>query len=177
MRHVVLLRAVNVGGRNPVAMGELRELLTNAGFQDVRTYLQSGNVVLGSDAAPEEVARQCERQLADGLGLDVAVVVRTRDELAEVVRLNPLEEVASDPKLYQVGFCSAEPEPQLVAKLAARASASERFVASGREFYAWYPDGSGRSKLAARTAKLGGGITVTARNWKTVISLLAIADE
>jgi uncharacterized protein (DUF1697 family) len=50
-------------------------------------------------------------------------------------------------------------------------------VAIGRELYAWYPDGSGRSKLAARTAKLGGGITVTARNWKTVISLLAIADE
>src|ERR1700726_80732 len=98
MQQVVLLRGINLGARNRIAMPALRELLTSAGFDHVRTYVQSGNIVLGSDATPERLASQCRELIAQRLGLDINVVVRTRDELAEVVARNPLSEVAVEPK-------------------------------------------------------------------------------
>jgi len=177
MRQVLLLRGINVGPRNRIAMPSLRERLTAAGFEDVRTYVQSGNVVLSSDAAPDELARQCERLVEEEYALSIDVLARTRDELAEVVQRNPLAEVALDPKRYQVRFCSAEPDPELVQRLSALATPSERLVAAGRELYAWHPDGVARSRL---WAELGGrrlGVTATSRNWRTVTTLLAMAEE
>ena len=122
---IVFLRGINLGSRNRIAMAELRDVLGDAGFDDIRTYLQSGNVVLSSRASPATVARRCEEAIADRLGLDVAVVVRTRDEIAEVVRHNPLGDVAKDPKRYQVSFLNTEPDPELVDKLAAVATPRE----------------------------------------------------
>jgi uncharacterized protein (DUF1697 family) len=177
VRQIVLLRGINVGAHKRIAMPELRELLTSAGFEDVRTYVQSGNVVLSSDLSPERLARACERQIADRFGLDVEVVARTRDELAAVVRRNPLRKVAVDPKRYQVSFLSAELDPETVAELTALAVTPEKLVASGRELYCWHPDGVARSKLWTRLAGKGLGVTATARNWTTVTKLLTIADE
>lgn len=157
-------------------MPRLRELLTSAGFDDVRTYVQSGNVVLSSDAAPEHVARECEMQIATHLGLDIEVVTRTRDELAAVVRHNPLGEVAHDPKRYQVSFLAAEIADETAGKLAAAVVEPERFVVSGRELYAWHPAGVARSRLWTLLAGRGLGVTATARNWTTVTSLLELAD-
>lgn len=176
-RQIVLLRGINLGPRRRIAMPELRELLVSAGFDDVRTYLQSGNVVLSSNVSPEQVARECEAQITGRFGLDVQVVVRTRDELAEVVQRNPLGELAVNPKRYQVSFLTAEPDPEAVRKLAAVVVAPERFVVIGRELYAWHPDGIGRSRLWALLAGRGLGVTATARNWTTVTNLLAMADE
>jgi uncharacterized protein (DUF1697 family) len=177
VRQIVLLRGINLGARNRVAMAQLRALLTSAGFADVRSYLQSGNVVLSSDTSPQELARECERQIARGFGLDIDVVVRTRAELAEVVDRNPLGEVALNPKRYQVSFLSAELEAETVRSIAALALAPERLVAIGRELYAWHPDGVARSRLWTRLAGRGLGVTATARNWTTVTNLLALADE
>jgi uncharacterized protein (DUF1697 family) len=177
MRQVVLLRGINLGARNRIAMPALRELLTSAGMDDVRTYVQSGNVVLCSDAPPEQLASECEHHIAEGFGLDIKVVVRTRDELAEVVRRNPLKKVAVNPKRYQVSFLSAEADPDVVSKIGDLAAPSERFVAIGRELYAWHPEGVARSKLWAGLAGKGLGVNATARNWTTVTKLLEMADE
>jgi uncharacterized protein (DUF1697 family) len=176
MRQIVLLRGVNLGSRNRIAMPRLRGALEAAGFADVATYVQSGNVVLTSRKKPERLAAECTRLIATELGLDVAVVVRTRDELAAVVERNPLGDVADNPKRYQVSFLAEEPSPELVAKLAAAAIESERFVAIGRELYGWHPGGVARSKLWGRLAGRDLGITATARNWTTVTALLALAD-
>lgn len=176
-RHIVLLRGVNLASRNRVAMPKLREALARAGFQDVRTYVQSGNVVLSSRASPKTVARKVERAIADSFGLEIDVVVRTRDELAEVVKRNPLAKVAKDPKRYQVSFLAAELDLDVVKKMAASAVASERFVHVGRELYAWHPEGVARSKLWAQLAGPKLGVTATARNWTTVTKLLELADE
>ena len=173
----MLLRGINLGPNKRVAMPALRELFTDAGFADVRTYVQSGNVVLSSDAAPGELARECEQLIADRFGFDVAVVARTRDELAEVVRRNPLGDVAVNPKRYQVSFLSGEPDPALVRRFESLAAAPERLVSIGRELYVWHPEGVARSKLWAALAGKGLGVTATARNWTTVTALLAIADE
>ena len=177
MTLIVLLRGINIGSRNRIAMPALREALADAGFDDVRTYLQSGNVVLSSRTAPATVARKCEAAIADGFGLDVDVVVRTRDELAKVVRRNPLGDVATDPKRYQVSFLAAAVDREVVRKLEALAVGDERLVASGRELYAWHPRGVARSKLWAALAGRGLGVTATARNWTTVTKLLELADS
>jgi uncharacterized protein (DUF1697 family) len=176
VRQIVLLRGVNVGGRNRVAMQALREALAQAGLQHVRTYLQSGNVVVETGAAADELARECEHVIAERFALEVAVVVRTRDELAEVVRHDPLGELADNPKLYQVSFCAAEPDSDAVGKATERAAGGERLVVHGREIYAWFPDGVGRSRLAAQLSRQKLGATATARNWTTVVKLLALAD-
>jgi uncharacterized protein (DUF1697 family) len=176
MRQIVLLRGINIGPNKRVAMPRLRELLGDAGFEDVSTYVQSGNVVLSSDAAPAELARECEALIAGEFGFAVDVVVRTRDELAEVVRRDPLGKVATEPKRYQVTFLSDEPDPEVVERLAAEAAESERFVAHGRELYAWHPDGVARSRLWTKLAGQGLGVTATSRNWNTVRKLLEMAD-
>ncbi len=177
MRQIVLLRGINIGSRNRIAMPVLRELFGTVGFDDVRTYLQSGNVVLSSDAPPGELALESKRHIAEVLGLDIDVVVRTRDELAAVVDRNPLDEVAVDPKRYQVSFLSEELDSEAVSGLAALVAASERLVAVGRELYAWHPEGIARSRLWAGLAGPRLGVTATARNWSTVTNLLALADE
>jgi uncharacterized protein (DUF1697 family) len=157
-------------------MPKLREALGEAGFREVQTYLQSGNVVLSSAAKPETVARKCERAIADAFGLEIPVVVRTRAELAKVVERNPLGDVARNPKRYQVTFLDGKLDPKVVKKLEAAAAKSERFVVSGREVYAWTPAGVARSKLWALLAGRTLGVTGTARNWTTVTALLALAD-
>jgi len=156
-------------------MPKLREALADAGFGDVKTYLQSGNVVLSSRAAPTTVARKVDRLVADRFGLEIDVVVRSRDELAEVVHRNPLGKVVTNPKRYQVSFLAAKPKPDVVRKLADLAVPPEQLVAEGRELYAWHPDGIARSKLWAGLAGRGLGVTATARNWTTVTKLLELA--
>jgi uncharacterized protein (DUF1697 family) len=175
-RHIVLLRGINLGPRNRIAMPQLRALLGDAGFEDVATYVQSGNVVVSSPASADEVARECERLIAEQLGLEIAVVTRTRDDLARVVAHNPLGDVAVNPKRYQVTFLAAELAADAADRLAAAAVEPERLVVSGREVYAWHPEGVARSKLWAALAGRGLGVTATARNWTTVSSLLALAD-
>jgi uncharacterized protein (DUF1697 family) len=157
-------------------MPALREALSAAGFDEVRTYLQSGNAVVGTKLAGERLVHACERLIAKEFGLEIDVVVRSRDELAAVVKRNPLKDVAENPKRYQVTFLSEPVEPQIIDKLTAAADGTERLIAHGRELYAWHPEGVARSKLSGALAGKGLGVKATARNWTTVTSLLEIAD-
>jgi uncharacterized protein (DUF1697 family) len=175
-RQIVLLRGINVGSHNRVAMPELRELLAEAGFDDVRTYVQSGNVVLTSGQRPDRLARRCERLIAERFGLEVAVVARTRDELAAVVERDPLGDVATNPKRYQVSFLDAELDAGTVRKLEQARAEPERLAVIGREVYAWHPEGAARSRLWTLLAGKGLGVTATSRNWTTVTKLLEVAD-
>ncbi|HKV67372.1 MAG TPA: DUF1697 domain-containing protein [Gaiellales bacterium] len=177
MRQIVLLRGINLGPRNRVAMPELRKLLESAGFDGVRTYVQSGNIVLDTRRKPESTATACEKLIAAELGLEIPAVVRTRDELAEVVRRNPLAGVVDDPKRYQVSFLDGKPDPKAIEKLSAAAVDGERLEAVGREIYAWHPHGIARSKMWAALAGKGLGVKATARNWTTVTTLLEMAEE
>src|SRR6266508_1649405 len=155
-RQIVLLRGVNLGARNRISMPELRDALETAGFDDVRTYLQSGNVVVSSRTSADRVTRTVERLIADRFGLEIEVVVRTRAQLAGVVRRNPLAELAVDPKRYQVSFLAAKLAPEVVP---------------------WHPKGVARSKLWSLLAGRGLGVTATARNWTTVTKLLEFAGD
>ena len=176
-RYVALLRGINLGPRNRVAMPALREALEEAGFDDVKTYVQSGNVVLGSRAKPEAVRRKVEQVIADRFGLEIPVVVRTRAELAAVVKRNPLGKVATEPKRYQVSFLEKKLPAKTLKELEAVAAPTEQVVAHGREIYAWHPSGVARSKLWEKLAGKGLGVTATARNWTTVEALLELAGD
>lgn len=158
-------------------MPKLRSALEGAGFEDVATYVQSGNVVLTSGDSAAKVARAVERLIKKEFGLEIPVVVRTRAQVAAVVKRNPLGRVAKNPKRYQVSFLDKKPSAALVRKLEEVAASGERVVASGREIYAWHPEGVARSKLWAALAGKGLGVTATARNWTTVTKLLELADE
>jgi uncharacterized protein (DUF1697 family) len=158
-------------------MAKLREALEEAGFDDVRTHLQSGNVVLSSKTKPEQTVRKCERLIKAEFGLEIDVVVRTPAELARVVKRDPLGKVATDPKRYQVSFLAGQLPPASKRKLDGAVEAPEQLVVSGREVYAWHPKGVARSKLWVLLAGRNLGVTATARNWTTVTKLLEMAEE
>jgi uncharacterized protein (DUF1697 family) len=174
-RYAVLLRGINIGPRNRISMPDLRSALEQGGFGEVQTYLQSGNVVLESHATPESVRRKVEGLIAERFGLEIAVVVRTKAELAAVVRRNPLGNVATDPKRHQVTFLSKKLAAKAVRELEEAATPQERVVVAGLEVYAWHPSGVARSKLWAKLAGKGLGVTATSRNWTTVKALLGLA--
>ncbi|MGA9876124.1 MAG: DUF1697 domain-containing protein [Solirubrobacteraceae bacterium] len=174
---IAFLRGINVGSHNRIPMAELRDLLADIGYGGARTLLQSGNVVVSTEAQPAELASELEREIAGRFNVQTPVVGRTREELAAVVALNPLRELAGDPKRYQVSFLSAEPAPEAVHAIAAIDIEPESFVHVGREIYAWHPEGIHTSPLAKLLTDKRLGVTATARNWSTVTKLLELAME
>lgn len=176
-RQIALLRGINLGARNRVSMPDLRELLTGLGHEDVKTLLQSGNVVLTSDETGEQLEQALEAAIAKELGVESRVIVRSARELAAVVKRNPLADVADDPKRHQVSFLSAKPEAAVVRALEAADVAPEQVAVHGREIYAWHPGGIQRSPLVKLLTDRELGVTATARNWNTVTKLLELARE
>jgi uncharacterized protein (DUF1697 family) len=173
-RQVALLRGVNLGARNRIGMARLRELVEGLGYADVRTHLQSGNVVFSARVRPATAARRIAEQLA-AEGLPVDVLVRTAGELDEVVRADPLGDVASNPKRYLVIFLSAAADEGASAELDPGKYEPERFAVCGREVYTWFPDGVQSAKLSQAFWERRLGVRATARNWDTVVALRDMA--
>jgi uncharacterized protein (DUF1697 family) len=176
VRHVAFLRGINLGSKRRVSMQKLRATLEETGYENVRTLLQSGNVVLTSTAEPLTLELDLVSTLRDAFGLEIAVVVRTRDEVADIIARDPFGDEADDPARYQVSFLSAEPDPARVKELERADVTPERVAVRGREVYAWHPQGVGHSELAKLITGRRLGVEVTARNWRTVTKLLELAD-
>ena len=121
-RYVALLRAINLGRTRRVPMPRLRELLTARGYGAVRTHLSSGNVLLDSDLAEEQVAAELAELVEEEFGFAVPVVVRTGEQLAEVVAADPFGAAATDPARYSVTFFPTAPDPERASRKSARAS-------------------------------------------------------
>jgi uncharacterized protein (DUF1697 family) len=159
-------------------MAALRELLGEAGFSGVRTYVQSGNVVLSSSQNAAELEQEAARLIEERFGFSVPVVVRTRDELASVIERDPFGDVASNPKRYQVTFLASALSPSVASSVSELQVAPEQVAVVDREIYTWHPDGIARSKLWAKlSSERFLGVTGTARNWSTVTTLLSMADD
>jgi uncharacterized protein (DUF1697 family) len=169
-RQIALLRGINVGRNKRVEMARLRALLEELGYRDVRTYVNSGNVVF---SGPRRSEKHLEAAIAKTFGFEVPVVLRSRDELAKVVKANPLRDIATDPAKHLVVFCAAK----VSTDLDPADFAPETFHVCGREVYLWAPGGIGTSPLAKELANKSLGAKSTARNWRTVEKLLALADE
>jgi uncharacterized protein (DUF1697 family) len=175
-RQVALLRGINVGQSTRVSMADLRALLDGAGYADVKTHLQSGNVVLTAKATGADLERELEALLADQLKGPIRVVVRNADELTQVVEADPLKDVADNPSRKQVSFLGAPLDPAVATALTAEAKdlAPERLVVRGREIYTWHPDGIQKSPTAKLLTDKRVDTVLTARNWNTVTKLLEL---
>ena len=176
--YVALLRAVNVGGRKPVAMQELRRALEELGFEGPRTLLQSGNLVLRGRARPgAKLELLLESELRKRLGLETDVFVRTAKEWSEIVACNPFPaEAASDPAHLLVLCLKTAPGGARVDALREAITGSELVEANGRQLYAVYPDGIGDSRLTVALIEKHLGTRATGRNWNTVVKLAALAE-
>lgn len=177
--YVALLRGINVGGHNRVSMTDLRGLLGRLGFTDVRSLLQSGNLVLRAGARPvAEMERRFEAEAQKHLGLGAAFFVRTAQEWDAVVASNPFPEAAErDPSHLAVVFLRTQPAAGDVDALRQAIKGRELVRPDGRQLYAFYPDGMGRSRLTNDLIerKLAG--QGTARNWNTILKVQALAKS
>ncbi|HEV3282276.1 MAG TPA: DUF1697 domain-containing protein [Acidimicrobiales bacterium] len=175
--YVAMLRSVNVSGRNRLAMDQLRALVAAAGFADVATYVQSGNVVLSGRGSPRSVGLAIAEQMTSDLGWSVPVLVRTKAELEAVLELNPFVRRGVDPKTLHVTFLADEPDPQAADALNAGhdRSGDDRVMVVDREAYLHCPGGYGRTKLNNTYLERRLGGLATTRNWRTVTALAGMA--
>jgi uncharacterized protein (DUF1697 family) len=178
-RTIALLRAVNVTGHNRVAMADLRRLVTGLGFQDVRSLLQSGNVVFRGDRrATTTLERLLEREAAARLDLQTDFFVRTAAEWTQVVAVNPFRrEAARDPGHLVVMFLKAAPSAEQLKALRSVIKAREVVEMQDRQAFIVFPDGIGRSRLTTTLIEKKLGTRGTGRNWNTVLKLGALAAE
>jgi uncharacterized protein (DUF1697 family) len=177
-RHVALLRGINVGGKHIVPMKELAGIFEAAGASEVVTYIQSGNVVCAASAAVvKKLPGTLERAIEKRFGFGVPIVMRSAEELGEVVRRNPfLSKVPSVERLH-VAFLAHEPSAGGVAALDPQRSPPDELVVRGREIYLNLPNGAGKTKLTNAYLDSTLGTTSTMRNWRTVLTLLDLASR
>jgi uncharacterized protein (DUF1697 family) len=167
-RYVALLRAVNVGGTGKLPMADLKRLCSEAGFNQVETYIASGNAVFTSKTSAAKVKSVLEQCLQDYAGKQVGVIVRTAEEMAAVVKANPFPNAA--PQYTLVIFL--DKSPPKTALHDAKSRVDEKMQLGDREIFVHYPSGMGRSKLRIPAAKAG-----TARNMNTVAKLAQLASN
>lgn len=174
--HVALLRGINVGGYNLVAMSDLRNLFEALGFAGAKSLLQSGNLVFECNRRTgAELERLLEVETAGRLGVTADYLVRTAEEWAKVVARNPFpKEAKADPGHLLVVFLKAAPKASEVKALQTVVAGPERLRADGRHLYVVYPEGVGRSKLTNTLIEKKLGTRGTARNWNTVLKLAAL---
>jgi len=174
---IALLRGINVGGNNVLPMKDLAAVLEGLGCSNVATHIQSGNVVLEKSRSD---AMKLSQRIADTVlknhGFKPRCLVLTADELEEAVVSNPFPDAGGDPKSLHVFFLAEKPTSPEFEMLNDIKSASESYALIDKVFYLHAPDGIGRSSLAARVEKLL-GVDATARNWRTVSKLVAMAKR
>jgi uncharacterized protein (DUF1697 family) len=171
---IALFRGINVMGNNMLPMKDLAALLEGLGFREVRTYIQSGNAVFASAGTAASLTARIGARFERLLEFRPCVVLLEARELAQAIAKNPFPDGAADPKSLHLWFLEARPAAAGVAALEGLRAASERFAVRGRVLYLHAPEGFGTSKLAARAEKTL-GTRGTARNWRTVTTLHAMA--
>ena len=174
MRWVALLRAVNLGARNKVPMAQLRELLEAAGYEGVRTYIASGNVVLDGPARRAELGRALEGLVADAFGVATTAILRKPRELAAALDAHPF---GSDTSETYVAFLAARPGKAAIARLEEAQGAAERAAVAGADVYLRLPRGVHGSGLSVARVESLLGVQATLRNWRTVAALVELAAE
>lgn len=176
-RFIALLRGINVGGKNRLPMTKLVEVLHSLGFDNVQTYIQSGNAVFDSRRkSTDRLARLIADTLQDQHQIDAAVLVLSEVALRSAVENDPFRAANPDPKTMHFFFLSGEPQQADESAIKSAAAKSEQYELIGSVFYLLAPDGIGRSKLAANAERYL-GVPATARNLRSVEAILALATS
>jgi uncharacterized protein (DUF1697 family) len=157
-------------------MTDLKELYESLDFQNVKSYIQSGNVLFQyKDYPPSELREKIENKIKEGFGLDVSVIIRTKDEFQKIIENNPFKNDDTN-KLY-VTFLSETPLKKPIKEIEMKKDVSEKFSIFGKEIYLFIPGGYGRTKLSNDFFEKKLKLSATTRNWKTINRLLEIADN
>jgi uncharacterized protein (DUF1697 family) len=177
--YIALLRGINVGGHHVVAMSDLRDLFVDLRFADVTTLLQSGNVVFkAAGKTGNALESLLEKETARRLGVSADYIVRSANEWAKVVAANPFpKEAKDDPGHLIVMSLKTAAPAKSVSALEASIKGRETVHAAGKHLYIVYPDGMGTSKFTGAVIERVVGSRGTARNWNTVLKLLALSRE
>jgi uncharacterized protein (DUF1697 family) len=174
--YVALMRGINVGGKNRLPMAELVPLFEAAGCTDVRSYIQSGNVLFNASPTLVRVlAEVIQAAIRTQYGYQVPLVLRAADELAAIAEQNPFLRPGRDPKTLHLMCLADMPTSAQLAKLDATRSAPDEFRVHGDNIYLYLPNGAARSKLSTAYFDRTLATTSTARNWNTVRKLIELA--
>lgn len=175
--YVALLRGINLGSRNRLAMADLRDLLVGLGYDEVRTHLQSGNAVLRTGTrSAATVGKAIEKALDRDAGLPVRVLMRSASQIAKVAAADPFEGRATDPSRCMVVFLEKPLTAKAVSHVDRDAYLPEEFAVDGKQLYLWLPVGTQGSKLTAAMSEQRLGVVGTMRNWRTVTRLAELAS-
>jgi uncharacterized protein (DUF1697 family) len=170
--YVALLRGINVGGNSKVGMADLWRVFVTLGHADVQSYLQSGNVIFSSAAdASSRSTEEIERRVARDLGVTVTVLLRSANELAQIVAGNPFVGRETDPTKLHVTFLADAPGHEGAARLETAGAEPDELALVGREVFLHCPNGYGRTKLNNAFLERRLGVAATTRNWRTVTAL------
>jgi uncharacterized protein (DUF1697 family) len=167
-----LLRGINVGTQKRVSMQTLKELYSSLGYEDVRTYVQSGNVVFSAKGNNSYIKDRLEKEIQLTFGFGVLVFIRDRKEFATLVKNSPFK--SRDETKLHVTFLSEKPSSVPVADLNSAKSGAEDFLLSGKEIYLFCPNGYGVTKLSNSFFERKLKVSATTRNWRTVNTLLEL---
>ena len=170
-----MLRGINVGGNRGVKMEDLKRLYTSLGYQNVRTYVQSGNVVFEHhDANSSKLAGEIEKSLKQHFGFDISVVIRTDKELKRLIDKNPFTE--KDESKMHVTFLSTKPRTFSTDQIDGFVASGEAFLISGQDIYLFCPNGYGRTKLSNNFFEKTLKVIATTRNWRTTKTLYSMTS-
>lgn len=175
--HIALIRGINGGRAKRVAMADLRALVESLGYREVRTLLNSGNVVFtGARAEPAKAAERIEKGMVAELGVSARVIVLTAQKLADVVAENPLLKIASDPSRLLVAVFEDAANGKMLKPIAKEDWGQETLAVGKRAAYLWCPNGIAESRVVEAVNKRLGE-SVTARNWATMLKIQTMVKE
>ncbi len=179
MKYISMLRGINVGGRKKIKMAELREMYVALGFEDVNSYIQSGNVVFDyKKTKPAELEAQIKQAIQDTFGFDVPVRIRTADDFKHIINSHPFFDAEQELKLFHVTFLAEAPNTEALQSIADFQYKEDLFQIDGDKIHLYCPGGYGETKLSNNFFERKLKVSATTRNWKTVLKLyeMAIAD-
>jgi uncharacterized protein (DUF1697 family) len=177
--YVAMLRGINVGGHKKIKMDQLRAALEKIGLEQVKTYIQSGNVVFKyAKISPEALSKKIEKKILEEFGHSVSVITRGADEIKKSISDNPfLKERGIDEEKLHVTFMSGVPAPDALKQLETLTLAPDRLRCLGKELYFYLPNGMAESVLMKKPVDRLLGVVTTTRNWRTVNTLQQMCTD
>lgn len=177
---ISFLRSVNIGGHNLIRMSDLTSMYVNLGYKNVKTYIQSGNVLFNYDGKDTNrgISATIEKAIQKEFNLEIAVMTRTVEELKDLFLINPyIHETGFDPARMAVIFLNETPGEDMIKKVAHVDYPPDRFMIKGSEVFIYCPNGFGNTKIYTGFFEKKMGVTGTGRNWKTITTLIELAEK
>ncbi len=174
--YILLLRGVMPTGKNKVPMATLRQILTDAGYEDVRTWIQSGNVVVSTKDDAKTLSQHVRKLIQKQIGADIAVVVKTPKEIDFVLKQMPFKGDCDPARVFYTLFNGA-PQQSLIEQIRDLDYGDEKLYVTPQAAYLYIPGSAARSKLSNNYIEKKLRITATTRNYNTLSKLLAMSAE